>query len=429
MKSSQLWGSLLVFALLALGMGGMWWRRPAHRPVEAVVAAPRPVVKPAPAPVHPQWQPRLAAERHRLDRAEAVLLHYVPSPPQGSEEGGGPEDSELVQEKAAEEAVESSLAAEVSGRAYADQGEIQLRKNDYDRAVDYFTRAFQIAPKEVVVQVGLERSWHGQRIAKLIRPLLPSGQTMKRLLPFTVPRHLFWAVLSCNERNAENDSSLPIKAQCFVFEERKGLWPTRVWKSNVISSEDDRPLVEPDLWAWPMTRHKIPELVFYSFFSSGSWNPSTMHVYRWINGTFQPILDTESACSHWIMQPHRNGRYQVRSLDLIGGFEMGHSGLVPWPQIYDWNGSRYVASEAQHPEEFRNARLEILHKLKRYPEDPELWKYLGYTYLYDHQRRLAFAAFGKAERAYRVQLQDKDLSVYAKEELRELAAARAGAGE
>jgi tetratricopeptide (TPR) repeat protein len=106
---------------------------------------------------------------------------------------------------------------------------------------------------------------------------------------------------------------------------------------------------------------------------------------------------------------------------MIGGIEMGHGGLVHWPQIYDWNGSQYVSANAKHPKEFRKAKADLLDKLKQFSDDPELWQYLGYAYLYKKQQRSAFAAFHKAERYYRVMLSEKDERDYALQGLGELA--------
>jgi len=373
------------------------------------------------APPRPEWQPHSKEARHQLDIAEVSLFHYISKPPRSSLEEDIVQSSEEDVERGAEEDFQKALATEVSGRVYADLGELHLRSSDYDGAVGYFMHALQIAPQAVSVQVGLERSWHGQRLAKSILPFLPAGQKIQCLLPFPVPGRTLWAVLS-GEKEPQGDPKGD-KAQCLVFEERQGRRLHQIWKSPVVLS------FGAYLWVWPMTGHRIPELVFASHFLSGSWNPSALRVYRWSRGSFEKISETESACSHWVTRMPRTGRYQVRTLDLIGGIEMGHGGLVPWPRIYEWNGRRYVAANTKHPDEFHRVRRDILAHLKRYPEDPALWKHLGYTYLYDHQRRSAFAAFDKAERAYRVQLGDKDVSVYAKEELRELAADRAGAGE
>jgi hypothetical protein len=259
----------------------------------------------------------------------------------------------------------------------------------------------------------LERSRRGSRIAKGIRPLLPTGQKLQRLLPLPMLGRTLWAVLSCEERkdvsSGREDCYQHENAQCSVFEEYAGQRLTRIWKSKVISSDDDRPLVEPGLCEWKMTGRRIPELVFYSGFSSGSWNPSVMQIYRWRDGTFRQVFEAEGACSHWIADVHRTGLYQVRSLDLIGGIEMGHSALVHWPLIYDWNGTRYVEANAKHPEEFQKARQDILDKLKRFPDNPVLWKYLGYAYLYSHHRRSACAAFRKADPGYRAMLQDEEM--------------------
>ncbi|MCW3052208.1 MAG: hypothetical protein JWN14_1378 [Chthonomonadales bacterium] len=161
-----------------------------------------------------------------------------------------------------------------------------------------------------------------------------------------------------------------------------------------------------------MTGHRIPELVFVSHFLSGSWNPSALRIYRWSKGTFANISETESACSHWIADPDHTGRYQVRTLKMVGGIEIGHSGLVHWPLIYDWNGTRYVAANARHPEEFRQARKDLLTTLKRHPDDPELWRYLGYSYLYIHRHRSAFAAFHQAERGYRAKFHEEEVPLY-----------------
>ena len=259
-----------------------------------------------------------------------------------------------------------------------------------------------------------------RRIAKLIQPLLPPDQKIQRLLPFPMPGHTLWAVLSCTERKDENNLTEHKSAQCSVFEVRQGLHPTRIWKSRVVASEDDRPLMDPNLWAWSMTGHKTPELVFYSGILSGSWNLSTMQIYRWRKGTFQAIFDDENSCSHWIVRRPHTSVYQVRSLDMIGGVEIGHSGLIHWPEIYDWNGSQYVQANEKHPKEFQEAKADLLDKLKLFPDNPELWQYLGYAYLYNHQRRSALAAFQKAERYFRVMLQDKDEREYALQGLREL---------
>ncbi|MCW3052207.1 MAG: hypothetical protein JWN14_1377 [Chthonomonadales bacterium] len=148
-------GPLLVFLLLALCAGGTWRLRPSHQQVKRVATLP-PVERPVAPPLRPEWQPRSKEVRHRLGIAEESLFHYVSSPPRSSLEEDISKD-EVDVENAAEEDFQKSLAAEVSGRVYADLGELHLRSSDYDGAVGYFMHALQIAPQVVSVQVGLRR--------------------------------------------------------------------------------------------------------------------------------------------------------------------------------------------------------------------------------------------------------------------------------
>ena len=144
---------------------------------------------------------------------------------------------------------------------------------------------------------------------------------------------------------------------------------------------------------------EIRLLIFMATCGGGSCNPGMAQIYHWTGHTFRKALDIGSPeQALWIEDLRHNGRYQVRCVELVGK-DLCHSCQVRWADIYEWNGSDFVEADAKYPHAFRKYRAAILERLKEHPDDPELLKYLGKSYLYEGRKRRAYAAFAKMERA------------------------------
>ena len=415
----------VIMLLFAISIGSLiLWPHP--HPVSLSVrietlpaAIPPAPVAPKPAP---EWQPRSLQAREKLEEAERKLARYVDVPPMNNDVY-----DHLLTE--AEEAAQASCDEEVSGRAYAELGEVRMRSYRYEDAVRQFTLALEIAPDAAIAQQGRARAQHIQNLSDSVKKHLSSKQHIQKLFPFEMPGRKLWAMLTCEERE---DGGFPERenARLSVYTEKdQKLMP--IWHSQVIPSVENRGYPHPDLWAFRMTGQKIPELVFLGVCSGGSANPTLLHVYRWNGRAFRNVLEAYSGEQPiWIEDLRHTGRYQVRSVVYIGSSQ-GHSDTnhVRWPDVYDWNGSRFVEANVKYPEAFRKYRNEILEILQRYPKDteflfseenhpkdPELLKYLGLTYLYEHRKRMAFATFEKMERASHKALQedpsDRDSQIY-----------------
>ena len=100
----------------------------------------------------------------------------------------------------------------------------------------------------------------------------------------------------------------------------------------------------------------------------------------------------------WIDDLRHTGRYQVRCVQLVGA-ELSHLEQVRWARIYDWNGKRFVESDAKYPEAARDTKKKVLVRLQHYPQDPALLKCLAEVYLLEGRKRLARTTLHKLERA------------------------------
>jgi tetratricopeptide (TPR) repeat protein len=145
-----------------------------------------------------------------------------------------------------------------------------------------------------------------------------------------------------------------------------------------------------------MTGRKIPELVFMGVCLGGSANPTTLQIYRWNGKTFRQVLEAGSGeMPLWIEDLRHTGRYQVRCVEALGSSDMSHGDRVRWADIFDWIGREYIEANANYPEAFQETKMQLLERLKDYPNDPDLLKHLGMVYLYEHRPRSACAVFRK----------------------------------
>jgi tetratricopeptide (TPR) repeat protein len=286
---------------------------------------------------------------------------------------------------------------------YADLAELHMRVARVDEAVQQWTRAGEMAPDVTSVQTSLAQARLAQQRWKAVEKDLPAKRHLQKLVPFPMRGRNLWVALTC--KYCPTDEFYREDARLALYEEHQGQFIS-LWRSDVIPSIEERGF-HPNVWAFPMTGSKRPELVFLGVCSGGSANPTLMQIFRWTGEGFRRELEAQSGEQPlWIEDLRHNGRYQVRCVDYIGSRD-GHSdeNHVRWPNIYAWNGDQYVLSNAKYPAAFRESRQKLLVCLHDNPEDPELLEYLGKTYLYEHRIREARACFSKMEPACRKSIQ------------------------
>jgi len=307
----------------------------------------------------------------------------------------------------ADDPIKASLAIEPSGRGYGDLGLFYFRSGDYQKAIGPLTTALKISSGSSGLRLSLKQARQVPRIKTWAKQHLPKKQLVSNVFPLPMKGRRLWAVLSSERSEYYFENAL-----ISVFEEL----PHRLallWRSPKIASMDHREYYHADLWAFPMTGHKVPELVFMGVCTGGSSEPTLMKIYHWTGQTFRQVLDADSSEQPlWIDDLHHTGRYQVRCIDMVGN-DMGHSGQVRWADVYDWNGKRYVEANRKYPEAFRQTKRDILTRLRAHPQDPELLKYLARAYRQEGRRRLALLYLHRMERASAKLIKDDPTDIYA----------------
>jgi len=353
---------------------------------------------------HPlRWQPRSSKARHNLDAAERILSYASPGPPMSGNMPHVRPNSPLGDDwvdsgmsnpwEKVEEPIDASLAIEPSGRGYRDLGLVDFRDGDYKRAIGPLTTALKISPASPGLNVYLQQARQAPYMKTWAKQHLPTKQQVRNMLPFPVKGRNLWIVLSSEQREHHFENAL-----ISVFEEHRHR-RTLLWRSPNLASIARREYFSTDLWAFPMTGRKVPELVFLGVCTGGSANPTRMLIYHWTGRTFRQVLDAGSGeQSLWIDDLHHTGRYQVRCVRLVGK-ELGHSAQVRWADVYDWNGKRYVEANAKYTDAFRQTKRDLLARLRTHPDDPALLKYLARAYRQEGRRKLALVFLHRMERA------------------------------
>lgn len=303
-------------------------------------------------------QPRSGKARHQLDVAEKIMARAYPGPPMSGKiphfRPSSPPEADWVEEgrgsswENAKAVLTASLALEPSGRGYGDLGMFYFRSGNYQEAIGPLTRALKVSPSSGSLRESLQQAREVPRIEAWAERLLPKRQQITTVTPFPVKGRHLWTVLSSEPSGIYRENAL-----ISVLEERHNRL-SLLWRSPVIASIDHREYHSTDLWVFPMTGRRTPELVFMGVCSGGSANPTRLQIYHWTGRIFRQTLSTESEeQALWIDDLHHTGRYQVRCVHLVGK-EMGHGGQIRWVDVYDWNGKRYVETNANYPEAFRH---------------------------------------------------------------------------
>jgi len=292
-----------------------------------------------------------------------------------------------------DEPIEASLAIEPSGRGYRDLGLFYFRDGDYKKAIGPLTKALKISPASPGLRVTLKQARRMPQMETWAKQHLPKKQVLRHVFPFPVKGRCLWTVLSSESREFHSENAL-----ISVFEEKHHRLAL-LWRSPKIASIAHRDYFSADLWAFPMTGRKVPELVFMGVCTGGSANPTRMQIYHWTGQTFRLVLDADSGeQALWIDDLHYTGRYQVRCVKLVGK-DMSHSAQIRWADVYDWNGKRYVEANTKYADAFRQTKRDLLARLRTYPQDPALLKYLARAYRQEGRRSQALVYLHRMERA------------------------------
>ena len=206
-----------------------------------------------------------------------------------------------------------------------------------------------------------------------------------------------WMVLSAKEaRDGDRVTYSAIMVE--VMERGRVAWSH--------SLKDPRDLDEASVVNLAIIPGATPQVLVSSLLMGASWAPSYLEIYRGKGGPLTTVL---TLTSHEPLEvSSRQGVWTVRNRFAIG-IRPCHAEQPRWGDIYQYDAKaqRWQEVDQAYPGDFKEVRSQIEERLKTYPDDWDLLKYLGKAREIGGNKPAAIEAYRKALEAARQAVPDE----------------------
>jgi len=265
---------------------------------------------------------------------------------------------------------------------------------DYDSAAARCKEVLDAAPGHQDAKQTRQRALHLAGIANTVRNRLLAGQRVLQVQELRVPGEAgLWLALTGQaryERDVEGYLHLRLR---LLRRGTSGL--ATVWLSDQLTGYAGQGGF-PDTASFhvaDVSGDGVPEVVVDEVFFGSHSEPSHLDVFAWRGHGLVKILGVSGDRPLEIRHINGDGRYEVLNRYTIGVWRDDEDQRL-WSDIYVYRRGRYVLADHDFPNRFRHWPAQLRRETRKYPDDIEVWEYLGIAY----QIR---GEFSKARHAYR----------------------------
>ncbi|MCK4325104.1 MAG: tetratricopeptide repeat protein [Armatimonadetes bacterium] len=350
---------------------------------------------------------RQETDAERVVREAKAKIMGVPSPPTTTDRHFFPyhhlEDAEEIWRDVVQE--HSTLP-----RAWFALGRCQMRLGKYEAAVNSFEQTLNLAPGHAAAEAGQQRARELLQVAQTVQPQLPTGQQVIQLDELKVGKPKEWWLTLCGKVSEREFSDERFSDVHLNLYRETGQRLTRTWQYRLrghahSSGVLDMRFGDVQFYVLDLTADGVPEVVAGEVAYGASWAPSHLAVFTWRGGRLSKILGVSSSFPAWIEDVNGDGCYEIRNLYNIG-WSMSHAEMPYWSDIYAYKRGRHVLANEDFPDEFEDWADKLQRVLEKHPDDWEILKYLGIVHEIEGRPGEALAAYRRAEKACRAEIEE-----------------------